>query len=38
MKFVAAVLAALVAPTAAEIYFKEDFNDDVSTTICFWSG
>jgi hypothetical protein len=31
MKFsIAAVLTALVAPAAAEIYFKEDFNDDVS--------
>ena len=34
MKFsVLAVVAAFAAPTAAEIYFKEQFNDDVSLTM-----
>mgnify|MGYP007080212830 CR=1 FL=1 len=34
MKFsIAAVLSAVVAPVAAEIYLKENFNDDVSSII-----
>ena len=30
MKFTIAAFAALLTSTAAEVYFKEQFNDDVS--------
>jgi hypothetical protein len=33
MKFAAVLASVLMAPSAAEIYFKEQFNDDVS-----WRG
>jgi hypothetical protein len=33
MKFTLAAFTALLAPAAAEIYFKEQFNDDVSALL-----
>jgi hypothetical protein len=33
MKFSALVTAALLSPVTAEVFFKEDFNDDVRSSI-----